>query len=118
LPGSTTSASTAATADAGPQRGGGHRARDPLEIADGPSVLDDQAGREGDRPGAGHRQAVDRPVDRELPDVTAGEEEWADDVTIGGECELSLACGEQGTFAARLQQRVAQLSSEDPLDAG
>ena len=62
-----------------------HRRDDPPQVGDREALLEDEAGRQVQRPRAGHRQVVDRAVDGEVADVAAGEEQRRDDVGVGGE---------------------------------
>jgi hypothetical protein len=96
--------------------GGAHGGGDPLQVGDRQALFDDEAGGEGERGRAGHRQVVDGAVDGELADVATGEEEGADDEGVGGEGELVLAGADQGRVAERVEQLVGELAQEDPLD--
>ena len=60
---------------------------DAAQVGDREALLDDEPGRERERPRAGDREVVDRAVDGELADVAAGEEERLDDVGVGRERE-------------------------------
>ena len=51
-----------------------HRGDDPREGLHREPLLEDQPAGEGERPGAAHREIVDRAVDGERADVAAGEE--------------------------------------------
>ena len=73
----------------------------PAQVGDREALLDDEPGREHERPRAGDRQIVDRPVDGQLADVAAGEEERLDDVRVGREGEPRAVQLEQRRVAER-----------------
>ena len=62
-----------------------HRVGDPPQVGDREALLEDEPGREVQRPRPAHREVVDGAVDREVADVAAGEEQRRDDVRVGGE---------------------------------
>ena len=63
----------------------GHGGHDALQVGDGEALLEDEPGRQVQRPGPGHGQVVDRAVDGEVADVAAGEEQRRHHVGVGGE---------------------------------
>ena len=93
-----------------------HRAGEPAQPRHLEALLDHEPGREHERPCAGDGQVVHRPVDRELADVAAGELERLDDVRVGREREPRAVQLEQRRVAERVEQRVAELLEEEPLD--
>ena len=78
-----------------------------------PSSITNPA-REPERLGAGDGEVVDRPVDGELADVAAREEERLDDVRVGREREPPV----RGDAPRRRARRAAgcELLEEEPLD--
>ena len=62
------------------------------------------------------REVVDRAVDGQLADVAAREDERLDDVGVGREREPRAVQLEQRRVAERVEQRVAELLEEKPLD--
>jgi hypothetical protein len=56
------------------------------------------------------------PLTARLADVATGEEERLDDVGVGREREPSGAQLDQRGIAERVEQRIAELFEEEPLD--
>ena len=103
---------------AGGKRRSRHRCGDAAQVGNRETFLDDEAGRERDRPRARHREIVDRPVDREVADVAAGEEDRLDDVGVGREGEPHAVHVEQRRVAERREQRIVELRDEQLFDKG
>ena len=78
--------------------------------------LEDEARRQVQRHRAGHRQVVDGAVDREVADVTAGEEQRRDHVGVGGQRHPGAVDVQPRRVLKRLEQRVAEGVEEDRLD--
>ena len=68
------------------------------------------------RLGAGDGEVVDRPVDGQLADVSAREEERLDDVRVGREREPGAAELAGRCVAELVEQRVRELFEEEALD--
>jgi hypothetical protein len=62
-----------------------HRLDDAPQVRERQALLEDEAGRQVERPGAGHGDVVDRAVHGEATDVAAGEEQRRDHVRVGGD---------------------------------
>jgi len=103
-------------ADPGRRRGVAHGRCDPGEVGDGKAFLQDEAGRQVQRRGAGHGQVIDGAVDREVADVAARKEQRRDHVGIGGEGQPRSAEAQPGRVLELLEQRVAERVEEDRLD--
>ena len=102
--------------DAGGGRGLAHGGDDALEGFGGQTLFENEGGAEPERAGAAHAEIVDGAVDGELADVAAGEEERADDVGIGGECEAGAGGGEDGAVVLGIEGRVREGGAEDAVD--
>ena len=72
---------------AGTGRGRGRRRGDRPQLLERQPLLDDVGQAQRHRPGAHHREVVDRAVDGELADVAAREPDGRDDERVGGERE-------------------------------
>ena len=116
MPRSTTFVSPAATTTPAASAARAIDAAMPAQLGDREALLDHEPGRERERPRAGDGEVVDRPVDGELADVAAREEERLDDVRVGREREPRAVQLEQRRVAERLEQRVRELLEEEPLD--
>ena len=79
---------------AGRSGGLGHRRDHAAERFHRQALFEDEACAEIRRPGSGHRQVVDGPVDGQFADVAAGEEQGVDDVAVGGEGQAARLGGQ------------------------
>ena len=86
---------------------GAHRGDHPPQRLQRKPLLQDEAGAETDRARPAHGEVVDGAVDRERPDVAAGEEERLNDVGVGGEGERPGEV-EAGAVVAAVEARVAE----------
>lgn len=99
------------------RRGGPrHRRADPPQVLDREALLQDETGRQVQRPGPAHRKVVHGAVDGEVADVAAGEEQRGDHVGVGREREPRAARGEDRAVLQRFEQRVAERVEEHRLD--
>ena len=87
--------------DAGGVRGMGGGLRDAAQLVEGEPLLDDVRERQRDRPGAHHREVVDRAVDRELADIATGEFERRDDEGVRRKGQPLATDGEHGGVVQR-----------------
>ena len=71
----------------------GHRDYDSLQVGERQSLFDDKAGAEPQGPPPARAEVVDRPAYGQLADVTTGEEEGADHITVGREGETDRGPG-------------------------
>ena len=101
---------------AGGLRGRGHRGDDPLQVGDREALLQDEPGRQVQRPGAAHGQVVHRAVDGQVADVAAREEQRRDHVGVGGEGQPAGRGAQRGAVLQLLQHRVAERLQEHRLD--
>jgi hypothetical protein len=95
-----------------------HGPDNPGQVRDRESFLQDEARRQEQRGGPGHRQVVHRAVDGQVADAPAGEKERRHDVGIGREGQPRPANLQPRGVLERLEQRVAELVEEDRFDQG
>ena len=112
LPRSTTLVSPVTIGTPAPPRGRPHGLHDAPQVVHGQALLEDEAGRQGQRPRPAHGQVVDRAVHRQRADVAAREEERADHEGVGGEGQAAAGHVEHGAVVARVQRRVAERGQE------
>src|SRR5919202_112809 len=95
------------------------RARHRLDLAgESPGLeplLDDEGGREREWGGPRDRQVVHRPVDRELPDRSSGEDERAHDEGVGRQGQPEVPEGDERGVRERGEGRVLQEGQQEAL---
>jgi hypothetical protein len=89
-------------------------------------LLEDERRRQPQRPRADHRQVIDRAVDRQLTDRTAGEADRLHHERVGGQRQARVVetecCAVRGHVAKHRgvpkprQRRVLQRGDDQPLD--
>jgi hypothetical protein len=96
-----------------PSHGLGH----PREVRETGALGEDEAGREHERTGAGHREIVDRAVDGQVADGPAGEEQRLHDVRVGGERQPdALHRDDRGVAETGVGGRRAERGQEQVRD--
>jgi hypothetical protein len=95
-----------------------HRRADAGQVGDREALLEDEAGGEVQRAGAGDGEVVDGAVDGEVADVAAGEEQRGDHERVGGQRHPARFDPELGGVLHPVEQRVAERLGEDRLDQG
>ena len=93
---------------AGSRRGLAHRCHNALQRFDGKTFFEDEAGAQRQRARAAHRQVVHRPVDRQLADRSAGEEQRPHHVGVGGECQTARGGLDRRAVVPCRQRRIAE----------
>src|SRR2546427_765495 len=74
------------------------------EDVDFEALLEDEAGGDAEGLRPAHREVVDGAVDRQLPDVTAREEDGRDDVRVGGHGQSGPTHLEERLVAGRVSK--------------
>ena len=82
------------------------------------ALLEDEARRQCHRSRAGHGQVVHRSVDREVADAAACEEQWRNDVPVGGEGQPPAEQVQHGAVLEEFEHGIAKGFEEDRVDEG
>ena len=85
-----------------------HAGNDAFQIGERKPLLQDEAGREVERPRARHGDVVDGAVHRERADVAAGKEQRRDHVPVGGHDQAAGGDVEGGLVVALGQQGLSK----------
>ena len=116
LPRSTTLVSPVTRATPGLVGGFLHGADHAPQVRHRQALLQDEARRQIERPGAAHGEVVYGAMDGQLPDVAAGEEDGVDDKRIGAEGNAGPVHGEDGAIVERFEELIAELGQHHLLD--
>ena len=93
-----------------------NRAEHALQRLEREPLLEDQAAGQPERTGAAHGEVVHRAVHRELPDVTAREEQRGDDVRVRRERQAAPVHAEDRSVVVGLQLGVREPGRDRLLD--
>ena len=96
--------------------GSRHAGDDAVEIGQREPLLQHEGCGEIERARAGHGHVVDRAMDRERADVSAGKEQGRDDMRVGCHDETPCANVEGGLIVALGEVGVAEMAMEEIAD--
>jgi hypothetical protein len=98
--------------NAGGRAGVGHGVEHPVQNVERQAFLEDEAGRQAQGRGSHHGQIVDRAVHRQVPDVTPGKLQRADDERVRRHGDLAARHVHDRGVAERRQDVVREARKE------
>jgi hypothetical protein len=101
--------------DSGVPGGDGHRPYFMCQRLGFQPLLDDEGDGDRERGGAGDSEVVDRPVDRKLPDGSAGEDQRAHDEGVGGQGYAGVPKWKRCRIGERRERRVVEGRQQETL---